>query len=162
MARKRLWIMNKISGIYKITNTITGDFYIGSSKNIKNRWFTHRAPSTWSRYSNSRMYQDMAKYGIDNFIIEVIEETNSLHSREQYYIDILKPSYNNYRADGIDIERQKRTAGEVSKKWHRVQNRKLCIYNEEILTFSTLVNRLKKYGISHAALEAKKYLIESN
>ena len=27
--------MNKISGVYKITNTITGDFYIGSSKNIK-------------------------------------------------------------------------------------------------------------------------------
>ena len=26
-----------ISGIYKITNTITGDFYIGSSKNIEKR-----------------------------------------------------------------------------------------------------------------------------
>lgn len=28
---------NKISGVYKITNNITGDFYIGSSKNIKQR-----------------------------------------------------------------------------------------------------------------------------
>lgn len=27
----------KISGVYKITNTATGDFYIGSSNNIKKR-----------------------------------------------------------------------------------------------------------------------------
>ena len=27
----------KISGIYKITNTITNDFYIGSSKDVKQR-----------------------------------------------------------------------------------------------------------------------------
>lgn len=27
--------MNKISAVYKITNTVTGDFYIGSSKNAK-------------------------------------------------------------------------------------------------------------------------------
>ena len=26
----------KIIGVYKITNTVTGDFYIGSSKNIEN------------------------------------------------------------------------------------------------------------------------------
>ena len=33
--------MNKISAVYKITNTITGDFYIGSSKNVKKRWTNH-------------------------------------------------------------------------------------------------------------------------
>lgn len=33
--------MNKISGVYKITNTITGDSYIGSSKNVKDRWKAH-------------------------------------------------------------------------------------------------------------------------
>ena len=30
--------MEKIIGIYKIINTVTGDFYIGSSKDIKRRW----------------------------------------------------------------------------------------------------------------------------
>ena len=29
--------MKKISGVYKITNTVTGDFYIGSSKDVKDR-----------------------------------------------------------------------------------------------------------------------------
>ena len=58
--------MEKISGIYKITNIITGDFYIGSSKNIKQRWLSHKVPSAWSKHPNSRMYQDMAKYGLNN------------------------------------------------------------------------------------------------
>ena len=35
---------DKVSGIYKITNTITGEFYIGSSKNIRQRWYTHKIP----------------------------------------------------------------------------------------------------------------------
>lgn len=30
-------MMNKISGVYRIVNIVTGDFYIGSSKNIKQR-----------------------------------------------------------------------------------------------------------------------------
>lgn len=34
--------MNKISAVYKITNTITNDFYIGSSKNVKVRWIDHK------------------------------------------------------------------------------------------------------------------------
>lgn len=28
----------KISGVYKITNIITNDCYIGSSKDVKRRW----------------------------------------------------------------------------------------------------------------------------
>ena len=39
--------MNKISGVYKITNNITGDCYIGSSSNIKQRWAAEKSPSTW-------------------------------------------------------------------------------------------------------------------
>ena len=53
--------MNKICGVYKITNVITGDFYIGSSKDVKHRWACHKCPSRWNRYPNSQMYQDMQK-----------------------------------------------------------------------------------------------------
>ena len=37
----------KISAVYKITNTVTGDFYIGSSKDVKQRWKEHKWPSKW-------------------------------------------------------------------------------------------------------------------
>ena len=39
--------MNKISAVYRIVNTVTNDFYIGSSKNVKKRWQSHKNPSNW-------------------------------------------------------------------------------------------------------------------
>lgn len=64
----------EISGIYKITNAITKDFYIGSSNDIKRRWVEHKKPSRWNKYSNNPMYQDMQKYGLDKFEFEILAE----------------------------------------------------------------------------------------
>ena len=66
--------MNKISAVYKITNTITGDFYIGSSNDVKRRWKEHKCPSYLKNYPNNPMYLDMQKYGLDKFDFQVIEE----------------------------------------------------------------------------------------
>ena len=45
----------KISGVYRITNTITGDFYIGSSKDVRRRWAAHKCPYVWNEQPNNRM-----------------------------------------------------------------------------------------------------------
>ena len=105
----------KIAGVYKITNNITGDFYIGSSKDIKLRWVSHRNPAAQKRLPNSKLYKAMAEFGLDNFKFEVLEETADLKEREQYWIEKLKPSYNNNWAKGLDIERSK----ETHKEWHK-------------------------------------------
>ena len=59
--------MEKISAVYKIVNMVTGDFYVGSSKNVKKRWASHKWPSNWKLYPNNPLYQDMQKYGVDKF-----------------------------------------------------------------------------------------------
>lgn len=134
----------KISGVYKITNTITSDFYIGSSSNIQQRFVNHKKPSTWSRYSNSRMYQDMAQYGLNSFTIEVIEETDNLREREQYWIEQLKPTYNSNRAKGWDLERYYKRCKEyynnnkdkilATHKEYRENNKEKCqVYNREYI-----------------------------
>ena len=86
----------KIIGVYKITNTVTGDFYIGSSKDVKRRWRDHKCHSVWKNYPNKQLYQDMQKYGIDKFDFQVIEEVESeyLKETEQKFIETLKPTYN--------------------------------------------------------------------
>ena len=161
---------NKISGIYKITNNITGDFYIGSSCNIKQRWASHKCVSAWKLQQNSKLYKDMASYGLDNFTFEIIEKTDNLKEREQYYIEQLKPSYNNNRAKGLDIERSKETTRRRKKEWYKVNRdehltkmkdyyNRLCLYNGETLTLNTLSNRFFRLGIAHPTLNAKKYLI---
>ena len=120
----------KISGVYKITNSITGDFYIGSSKDIKLRWAKHKCPSIHKQQPNSKLYKSMASYGLDNFTFEIIEKTDNLREREQYWIEQLKPSYNNYRAKGWDIERSKEAHKRIYKKWYEIHRDEHLAYNK--------------------------------
>ena len=121
---------NKISGVYKITNNITGDFYIGSSKNIENRWYQHRSPSCQKQHSNSKLYKAMANYGLDNFTFEIIEETADLRNREQYWIEQLKPSYNNFWAKGWNTERCKETRRRYKKEWNEIHRDERSAYGK--------------------------------
>ena len=170
----------KVSGIYKITNTVTWDFYIGSSKNVKRRWAEHKCPSRWKQHPNNKLYQDMQKYGLNNFEIQILAEVEPayLKEMEQHFIEELKPTYNNRRANGLDIERQKESKKEYNKtekykeyqksskgkESHRKSCKKyynqLCCFNGETLTLATLAMRFRKAGISHPVLEAKKYLLQ--
>ena len=163
--------MNKISGVYKITNKVTSDFYIGSSKNIKARWANHKCTSNWSNHPGTVLYKAFSEYGLNNFLFEIIEETNNLKEREQYYIDLLKPSYNIMNANGIDIKRRKETNRKALMKWdklhhiekltyQKVYNSKLCLYEGETLTLCALSTRFHRYGMANPTKEAKKYLIQ--
>lgn len=161
--------MDKISGVYKITNTVTGDFYIGSSMDMKSRWANHKCLSTWKRCSNSKLYQDMAKYGLDFFSFEILKEVyqESLKQEEQKFIDMLKPSYNTNNASGFNVEKLKAAQKKYfqttkGKHAQRKYDRKLCEYNGETIKFGTLRERFYKAGIPHATLEAKKYLKNTN
>ena len=176
--------MKKISGIYKITNTATGDFYIGSSKNVKKRWTNHKIQSTWKKHPNNPMYIDMQNYGVDKFEFEVLEEAEieELKEKEQQFIETLKPTYNSCNAKGWDVERRKDYQKEYNKtdkyKEYKKQYQKtdkykesqkkavnkyqnqLCSYNGETLTLHALSMRFKRKGIVHPTIEAKKYLLE--
>ena len=175
--------MEKISGVYKITNTVTGDFYIGSSKNVKQRWKNHKCPSTLKNYPNNPLYLDMKKYGTDKFEFQILEEVEPEHLKEaeQQFIEMLHPTYNDRNAKGINIERYKEKykeyqKSEKRKKYNKKYNKKyqksdkykeyknkyqnqLCLYNGEIIKLNTLRMRFKKSGIEHPSKEAKKYII---
>ena len=160
----------KICGIYKITNTITNDFYIGSSKNVKRRWRAHKWPSKWKQYPNNPMYLDMQKYGLDSFAFEILAEVeeNKLKETEQQFIEKLQPTYNNYNAKGWDTERYKKSSNkynktdkgkEIHRKSNNKYNNQLCFYNGQTLTLAALRMRFLRQGIDHPTIEAKKYLL---
>ena len=169
----------KICGIYKITNKVTGDFYIGSSKDVKRRWKEHKCQSKWNEQPNNPMYLDMQKYGTDKFVFEILEilevvEPEHLKETEQQFIEKLKPTYNNYRASGCDFERYKEyqkeyqieyyqqnheKRKEYQKEYQKEYDSQLCCYNGELLTLCALRARFRKAGIKHSAKEAKKYLL---
>ena len=181
--------MEKIIGIYIIINTITGDFYIGSSKDIKERWRRHKKPSNWKKSPNNPMYQDMQKYSIEKFELKILAvvEPDKLKETEQHFIEELKPTYNNRNAKGWNIERCKESQKERNKKYRKTHrdeineyqkkyrksdkfkkyqkeyNKKytnqLCSFNGETITLNALSMRFRRQGIPHPTIEAKKYLI---
>lgn len=156
----------KISGVYKITNIITGDFYIGSSKNIEKRWANHKCLSVWKRYPRMKLYQAFIKYSLNNFTFEIIEKTDNLREREQYYIEQLKPSYNNNWAKGLDIDNYRLYNREYHKAHYdyelvavKAYNNRVCLYKGETLTLNALALRFRQQGIASPYKEAKKYLL---
>ena len=166
--------MNKIIGIYKITNTVTGDFYIGSSKDVKRRLAAHKWPSVWKNHPKSQLYQDMQKYGLDKFVFQILEEVeeDKLKEKEQQFIETLQPTYNDRNANGLNIERCKETKKEYNKEYRKSDKGKesyrkarkkydnqLCCYNGEIVTLTALRCRFRRRGIEHPTAEAKKYLL---
>ena len=158
----------KIIGVYKITNTVTGDFYIGSSEDVKRRWREHKRKSVWNRQPNNQMYIDMKNYGIDKFVFEILAEVEagSLKEKEQQFIETLKPTYNNINASGWDIERFKEYQKEYykahkdeCKEYQKEYENQLCCYNGKTLTLHALSMRFWRKGITNPVIEAKKYLI---
>lgn len=157
--------MEKVCIVYKFTNTITGDFYIGSRKNVKLRLAEHKRQSVWIAIPNDQMYQDIQKYGEDKFDFEILEilevaEADKLKEVEQEFIETLKPAYNQMNPKDLDIDKHK----ESQKKAQNKYNNQLCFYNGETITLAALYQRFRRAGIEHPTAQAKKYLVkeESN
>lgn len=74
--------------IYKITNEINNKIYIGQTiVSVEERWYKHK----WNALNLQKyaLHQAMHKYGIENFKIEILTETNSkedLDRLEKKYI----------------------------------------------------------------------------
>lgn len=94
--------MEKICGIYKITNKINNKCYIGQSVDIYQRWDGHRSSSRpiEDGGDNFIIHNAIRKYGLNNFSFEIIEKTNpsQLNEREKYWINYYDSYYNGYNA----------------------------------------------------------------
>lgn len=85
-------------GIYKITNLINNDAYIGQSIEVEERLKDHKKLYNWQRETNKRLYQAFIEFGVENFNFEIIEECNEdkLNEREQYWISYYNTYPNQY------------------------------------------------------------------
>lgn len=77
------------SGIYKIVNEKTGQFYIGSAVNLKKRIYNHYIMLKNGNHSNIHLRRSAKKHGHDSFSISIIEECSitNLRKIEQKYLD---------------------------------------------------------------------------
>lgn len=89
------------AGVYKISNSSNGKCYIGSSIDIDRRRLEHFSALLHNKHINQHLQNAYNKYGRECFefeIIEIVEITDNIKqnllSREQFWIDNIKPEYN--------------------------------------------------------------------
>lgn len=63
--------------VYKITNIITGKHYVGFSKNVASRFKRHIFLAESG--VNRRLYDSMRKHGVENFVLEIMENCDTRH-----------------------------------------------------------------------------------
>jgi len=82
--------------LYKITNRLTGEFYIGQTiKSPDYRFRKHRELAV--RGGGYFLHNALRRYGVDSFDLEVIKECQTqdeLNEQEIKFIEELKPDYN--------------------------------------------------------------------
>jgi group I intron endonuclease len=84
-----------VIGVYRITHTPSRRHYVGSSRDICQRWCEHRALLRRGKHPNTHLQNSWVRYGEGSFEFVLIEETSlSLCiERELYWISALQSSY---------------------------------------------------------------------
>ncbi len=92
--------MERKTGIYKITNNLNQNSYIGQSIDIYKRWQTHKQRYKYQdkKEYNKVLYKAFRKYGIENFSFIILEEClkEELNKKEKYWIAYYDTYYHGY------------------------------------------------------------------
>ena len=152
--------------IFKVNEEV---IYVGSSKNLYQRMAKHRSNIRKGGNHNGTSKQEFYQFLQSNTFIVEIQLDDNYRQLEQKLIEQYHPKYNIFRANtclGAKKGREAEYGRERYQKYkEEILNQKkqyhnqLCSYNGETLTLSALSMRLKRRGIDHPTIEAKKYLV---
>lgn len=108
-------------GVYKISNKITGKYYIGYSKDIYQRWYDHRRKLKYGKHPNIILQHSYNKHTLEAFIFEIIHKFDNLEdakNKELEYLENLEIRsilYNmNYNNSGGYYERTPESNKKIS------------------------------------------------
>jgi len=106
-------------GVYQITNTTTGECYVGQANNLMLRVKGHRDALHRHQHANTPLQKAVDIHGLDAFVVNVLEHVARspqededqfslrLRELEDGYIYVLQPAYND---TGTHASRGRRSA----------------------------------------------------
>ncbi len=156
------------SGVYKITNTVTGKVYIGSAKSFKKRGYQHLRSLEKGIHQNKHLQHAFNIDGTNAFVFEVLEIVDGTQTDrltvEQKYLDTFLENWElcyNFKQKTVAKDRScwSHTPEETSKKMSESQTRawndlrRLNVSNTLKQLWSNdaeyRVKMAKRIGISH-------------
>lgn len=145
------------SGIYRIDCTANGRFYIGSAKSIKARWKAHINALKRGDHGNSHLLRIARKHGLESLQFSIIEECpcECLLSREQFYLDTLKPTINLSPTAGsitgsrrTEAQKMRSVQGQPSRPIHQIN----AATGDIVATFTSARAATRATGISNCTI----------
>ena len=73
----------RVIAVYKITNTVSKKFYIGSSSNLHTRWICHKNNLRGNKHRNPKIQASWNKHGEEAFHFEKLSEFDSITDMEE-------------------------------------------------------------------------------
>jgi hypothetical protein len=125
--KEKIFLENKDkAGVYQFINLLTRESYVGSSINLSNRlrlYYTYSYISSSAR-GKSIIRSSILKNGYSNFSLTILEycAIKDTISREQFYIDIIKPTMNILQVAGSSFgynhtEEAKMSVAKIEKSY---------------------------------------------
>lgn len=169
----RLGVVGGVSGIYKIeSKTDSNKFYIGSSKDIIERWSNHLYHLEKNKHHSSILQNHYNEYGRNDLLFSIIEECNieCLIDKEREYLKNLKPYFNIYQEPGSpknhhfsDEARKNMGKAHLGKKQSEKTKRKRSLsmmgHSVSKETITKIVEKRKNY--KHSEITRNKLRITS-
>jgi predicted GIY-YIG superfamily endonuclease len=117
------------SGIYLISSLCDKRVYVGSAANFQRRFVQHRSSLLRGLHDNARLQNFVNKYGVESLAFSIAElcEKNELLEREQFYIDLLKPSFNICPIAGSAMTGRKHSEQTKAKLSKLAMGHKRCV-----------------------------------
>lgn len=161
------------SGVYKITNKVNGKFYIGSSKNLSERFRSHLCTLLKGNSGCRILQAAVKKYGIENFEFSVVEVCDNYKEKEIEIFSLKMPDYNCIKETKIRREISEETKKKMSqsqternkqfpkpkgyKRVNYVRNVKTSIKvthkdTNEILEFNSVKETCEYFKAHHTAI----------
>jgi len=153
--------MEKLCGIYKITNNTNNKVYIGQSVNINGRWYCHKKTLKNNTHRNCHLQRSWNKDSMENFTHTVIElcNRNELDDKEKYYISQYNSSNDKY---GYNLDGGGFSQNEISEETriklrlcrlgnkNRMKHSVVCLETKEI--FEIMKDAETFYNISKGSI----------
>jgi group I intron endonuclease len=158
--------LRKVTGIYKITNTINNKSYVGSSVDVYQRGCMYKHLIKRNKLHNKHLQSSVEKYGYDNFTFELLDKCEEgasifdLHQLEQFYINKINPEYNKRTVVDTNhlLSHSQQTKDKISrslkesfKNGSKVINR-IQEHNIKVSLFDLAGNHIQNFpGLAHCA-----------